>query len=440
MSGRIVLFGATGLHGRSDRPGARRPRRPPGARRPQPPLASTRSPPSSAGSRRGSPTSPAPRRLRGLVERGDVLVSTVGPFARWGEPAGRGRDRRRRALPRLDRRAAVHPRGLRALRAGRRGGRLRAADRVRLRLGPRQPRGRARPARGGRATPTRVDIGYFVTGDAGAGAERRHARVGGRALLAPALRVPRRAARHRARRRAHAQLRPRRRARGRGSRSGRPRRSRCRGCTPACATSTSTWAGPVAVARRCRRVGGLVAARPRPGAAATSRGARRAARQGLDRRPRCRGAGQERLARRRRGLRRRGTQLAEVAAARRQRLRLHRPHPRLGRASAPPRAACRAPARSARSDGFGLDALAARRAPRRASPRLTQAALRDPASPGARGDHSSSASALSPDCLLLTPSPEGTARSGPGRDMHALIHRALSPQTVATPGSCSRSR
>ena len=25
--------------------------------------------------------------MRALVERGDVLVSTVGPFARWGEPA-----------------------------------------------------------------------------------------------------------------------------------------------------------------------------------------------------------------------------------------------------------------------------------------------------------------------------------------------------------------
>src|SRR3954468_483629 len=28
-----------------------------------------------------------PDSLRALVERGDVLVSTVGPFARWGEPA-----------------------------------------------------------------------------------------------------------------------------------------------------------------------------------------------------------------------------------------------------------------------------------------------------------------------------------------------------------------
>jgi short subunit dehydrogenase-like uncharacterized protein len=28
-----------------------------------------------------------PQAVRGLVERGDVLVSTVGPFARWGEPA-----------------------------------------------------------------------------------------------------------------------------------------------------------------------------------------------------------------------------------------------------------------------------------------------------------------------------------------------------------------
>src|SRR3954469_18577412 len=87
--GRIVLFGATGYTGRlvADallRRGAR-------------PVLAARSEESLRGLASelggGLDTTVAdvsrPETVRALVERGDVLLSTVGPFARWGEPAVR---------------------------------------------------------------------------------------------------------------------------------------------------------------------------------------------------------------------------------------------------------------------------------------------------------------------------------------------------------------
>ncbi|MGI8595324.1 MAG: saccharopine dehydrogenase family protein [Solirubrobacteraceae bacterium] len=87
MSGRIVLFGATGFTGRLTaealvREGAK-------------PVLAARSGARLAALCRdlggGLETAEAdvsrPRSVRDLVDRGDVLVSTVGPFARWGEPA-----------------------------------------------------------------------------------------------------------------------------------------------------------------------------------------------------------------------------------------------------------------------------------------------------------------------------------------------------------------
>src|SRR4051794_9843498 len=87
--GRIVLFGATGYTGGlvADallRRGAR-------------PVLAARSEESLRGlaSELGGGLDTAvadvsrPETVRGLVERGDVLLSTVGPFARWGEPAVR---------------------------------------------------------------------------------------------------------------------------------------------------------------------------------------------------------------------------------------------------------------------------------------------------------------------------------------------------------------
>ena len=50
-----------------------------------------------------------PETVTALVEEGDVIVATVGPFVKWGGRRGRGRDREGRPLHRLDRRAALHP-------------------------------------------------------------------------------------------------------------------------------------------------------------------------------------------------------------------------------------------------------------------------------------------------------------------------------------------
>ena len=71
-----------------------------------------------AASRPLGPTWPTPPSVTALVEEGDVLVSTVGPIRALGRPGCRGSLDRGRSLPRLDGRAALHPRGLRALRAG----------------------------------------------------------------------------------------------------------------------------------------------------------------------------------------------------------------------------------------------------------------------------------------------------------------------------------
>ena len=114
-----------------------------------------------------------------------MLLSTVGPFVRWGEPAVRGRDRRGRALPRLDGRGAVHPARLRALGPAAPGPRASALltamgyDWVPGNLAggagaaPRRARRRARST-----------VGYFITGGGmGAAHERRHARRRRRACM-----------------------------------------------------------------------------------------------------------------------------------------------------------------------------------------------------------------------------------------------------------------
>ena len=297
MSGRIVLFGATGYTGdltaralvdRGVRPVlAARNRGSPGRRWP----------PSSAGSRRGSPTSPPPRRCAGLAGRGDVLVSTVGPFMRAGRPRRRGRGRRGRALPRLDRRGPVHPLGVRAPRAGRRGGGLRARHRVRLRLGPGQPRRSARAARGGRAGDERRHRLLRQRQRRGRHRERRHAGVGARADARAGLRLPGRAARHRAGGPAAARIRPRRTARrGRDRRELRGLHARAAAPGPARRERLSR-VGRVAVARRPGRVGGHVAAGPRPGRAGGRRRDPAPARPRIDGRAGRRGAVPRRVGR-----------------------------------------------------------------------------------------------------------------------------------------------
>ena len=87
MAGRIVLFGATGYTGRLVADALlRRGTRPVLAARSEDSL---RALASELGG--GFDTAVAdvarPESVRALVERGDVLLSTVGPFLRWGEPA-----------------------------------------------------------------------------------------------------------------------------------------------------------------------------------------------------------------------------------------------------------------------------------------------------------------------------------------------------------------
>ena len=89
MAARIVLFGATGLHRRA-RPRARWSR----AGRSRCWRVAARNASQDACGRAGRPADRGRRRRRGrshdrraLLAPGDVLVSTVGPFVRWGRPA-----------------------------------------------------------------------------------------------------------------------------------------------------------------------------------------------------------------------------------------------------------------------------------------------------------------------------------------------------------------
>jgi short subunit dehydrogenase-like uncharacterized protein len=86
MAGRIVLFGATGYTGRLVAEAL--------VQRGAEPVLAARNAErleALAGELGGLQTHTAdvsePDTVRALVEKGDVLVSTVGPFARWGEPA-----------------------------------------------------------------------------------------------------------------------------------------------------------------------------------------------------------------------------------------------------------------------------------------------------------------------------------------------------------------
>jgi short subunit dehydrogenase-like uncharacterized protein len=89
VAGRIILFGATGYTGRLTAQAF--------GRRGVKPVLAGRSAESlerlSSELGGGYETAVAdvsrPQSVRALVEKGDVLVSTVGPFARWGEPAVR---------------------------------------------------------------------------------------------------------------------------------------------------------------------------------------------------------------------------------------------------------------------------------------------------------------------------------------------------------------
>ena len=202
---RIVLFGATGYTGRlvADALAGR------GVR----PLLVARNPDrlgvmaADMGLEHAVADVDRPDSLRALLQRGDVLVSTVGPVRALGRAGGAGGDRLGRLLPGLHRGGAVHPLGLRALWAGSAGGRLRIGDRLRLRLGAGQPGGRAGAAggRGRRGQHGHRLLHHRRRRDGRH--ERRHARLRGRAAAGAQLRVAGRPPGHRAERGAAAALR-----------------------------------------------------------------------------------------------------------------------------------------------------------------------------------------------------------------------------------------
>ncbi len=154
MAGRIVLFGATGYTGRLTAKALTEHRREAAARRPQQGRRSTRSPPSSGGELETAVADVSdPGSVRSLLGDGDVMLTTVGPFARWGEPAIEAAIDA--GCPYID--STGEPAFIRRTfeEWGPRGGgeRRAAADRARLRLGPGQPRRRAGAARGRRCGP-----------------------------------------------------------------------------------------------------------------------------------------------------------------------------------------------------------------------------------------------------------------------------------------------
>ena len=144
-----------------------------------------RSPTSSAGWTGRSPTPARPGEPRAgaawsAATSWSAPCRPVRPLGRAGRGGG---DRRRRPLPGLDRRGAVHPRGSSSSWGPRaRGGGQRPADRDGLRLGAGQPGGRARAARG--RAPEARRASTSATSPPGRDGrrrdERRHARVGRR--------------------------------------------------------------------------------------------------------------------------------------------------------------------------------------------------------------------------------------------------------------------
>ena len=239
MAAQIVLFGATGYTGElTARALVERGARPVLAARSRGAWRRSRRP--SAGSRRAWPTSATRPRSRALVGARRRARQHGRALRALRRARGRGRGRRGRPLPRLDRRGAVHPRRLRAPRPAGAAGRVGAADGHGLRLRARQRRRRARAARGGRAPPPRSRSATSRRLRGASGGTRASAAA---VALEPAFAARRRGGRRARRRRDLATF-------ERAAGGGRPRSSvgATRGaraapaCTRRCATSTSTSA------------------------------------------------------------------------------------------------------------------------------------------------------------------------------------------------------
>ena len=198
MAGRIVLFGATGYTGRLVAEAmVERGLRPVLAARSAERLARAGRRARSRARDGDRPTCPT-RRACG-AGRGRRRAGDHGRAVRaLGRPGGGRRVDRGRALPRLHRRAALHPRGVRALRRGGRAERRRrwsprsATTGCRATWPARSPCSRAGEA------ATRVDTGYFITGDSGSMSGGTRASLAG-VMSAPGVRVPGRPRAERAR-------------------------------------------------------------------------------------------------------------------------------------------------------------------------------------------------------------------------------------------------
>ena len=148
-TGRIVLFGATGIHRPPHRRSDGRPRRPAGARRPQPGERSPSLRASSVGSTPRPPTCDRPKAVA-RAGRGRATCSSR-PWAvhAMGRCRRRCRDRCRAPATWTPPASRLSCGASSSTTAPRARGRPPPADRLRMGVGPRQPRRRARAARGG---------------------------------------------------------------------------------------------------------------------------------------------------------------------------------------------------------------------------------------------------------------------------------------------------
>ena len=252
MTGRIVVFGATGYTGRlvAERLAGRG--RAPGAGGP---LAGE------AADAGGLPGRPGDRPRRRHALQLGVRAGRGGRRARLHRRPVHQVGRARRAggdhrpcggLHRLDRRAGLHPPRLPEPRADRQAGRCPAADRDGLRLRAGRAGGRAGARGGGRGRRARRRR-LLRARDDHPERQHRHAGVAGGRLAGREPRLPRRRAAHRADRRARALVPGQGQGARRACRWAAPSTWRSRAPIRSCRRSTSTSAGSARSRGRCRR-------------------------------------------------------------------------------------------------------------------------------------------------------------------------------------------
>ena len=226
MAARIVLFGATGYTGRLAAEAM--------VERGLEPVLAARTPAKldelagRAGRRardRGPPTWPTRRASRRWSSAATCSSRRSGRSRAGAARRGRGRPRSGAHYIDSTGEPHVHPRGVRALRAARRGGGHRDAHRDGLRLGAGQPRGALALDRAGELA-TRVDVGYFITGGGARPSGGTRASLVG-AIVAPAFGFRDGRVQTERGAQARAELPGRLEGPGRGSRSGAPSTSRC---------------------------------------------------------------------------------------------------------------------------------------------------------------------------------------------------------------------